>query len=99
MSSLYLCIFDNYELACPDETPNIGNYEHYSQYGDCTIYLAITFAKVYKIVMFVFEFTIINCMYVPHLTIFVPNCSMARWPQRRFMEGFYGHIWDVPKVL
>ena len=39
VSSLYLCIFDKYELAGPDETPNIGNYEHYSQYGDCTIYL------------------------------------------------------------
>ena len=39
VSSLYLCIFDKYELAGPDETPNIGNYEHYSQYGDCTIYV------------------------------------------------------------
>ena len=28
-----------YELVSPEETPNIGNYEHYSQYGDCTIWV------------------------------------------------------------
>ena len=39
VSSLYLCIFYKYELVSPEETPNIGNYEHYSQYGDCTIWV------------------------------------------------------------